>query len=75
MTLIAAEDEKIGRLLHISGFGVITAVTVFAAIGDIQRFAEPKQLVGYAGMGARVHDSGMTTHTGRSRKQADGIYV
>ncbi len=64
MTGIAAEDEEIGRLLHICGFGVITAVTVYAAIGDIRRFGEAKQLVGYAGLGARVHDSGMTTRTG-----------
>ena len=68
MTLIAAEDEAIGRLLQIPGFGVITAVTVFAAIGDIARFAEPKKLVGYAGLGARVHDSGMTTRTGKITK-------
>jgi len=68
MTTIAAEDESIGRLMHISGFGVITAVTVYAAIGDIQRFAEPKKLVGYAGLGARVHDSGLTTRTGKITK-------
>ena len=68
MTGIAAEDEEIGRLLHIAGFGVITAVTVYAAIGDIRRFAEPKKLVGYAGLGARVHDSGMTTRTGKITK-------
>ncbi len=68
MTGIAAEDEEIGRLLHISGFGVITAVTVYAAIGDIGRFAEAKKLVGYAGLGARVHDSGMTTRTGKITK-------
>jgi transposase len=68
MTSIAAEDENIGRLLHISGFGVITAVTVYAAIGDITRFSEPKKLVGYAGMGTRVHDSGMTTRTGKITK-------
>ena len=68
MTLIAAEDEKIGRLLQISGFGVITAVTVSAAIGDIARFIEPKKLVGYAGLGARVHDSGLTTRTGKITK-------
>jgi len=68
MTLIAAEDEKIGRLLQISGFGVISAVTVSAAIGDIARFIEPKKLVGYAGLGARVHDSGMTTRTGKITK-------
>lgn len=68
MRMIAAEDENIGRLLHISGFGVITAVTVYAAIGDITRFSEPKKLVGYAGLGARVHDSGMTTRTGKITK-------
>lgn len=68
MTLIAAEDENIGRLLHISGFGVITAVTVDAAIGDIRRFPEAKKLVGYAGLGTRVHDSGMTTWTGKITK-------
>jgi transposase len=68
MTGIAAEDEEIGRLLHIAGFGVITAVTVYAAIGDIGRFVEPKKLVGYAGLGARVHDSGLTTRTGKITK-------
>ena len=68
MTLIATEDEAIGRLLHMTAFGVITAVTVFAAIGDITRFAEPKKLVGYSGLGARVHDSGMTTRTGKITK-------
>jgi len=68
MTGIAAEDEEIGCLLHISGFGVITAVTVYAAIGDIGRFVESKKLVGYAGLGARVHDSGLTTRTGKITK-------
>jgi transposase len=68
MTGIAAENEEIGRLLHIVGFGVITAVTVYAAIGEIGRFAEPKKLVGYAGLGARVHDSGLTTRTGKITK-------
>ncbi len=68
MTKIAAEDEKIGQLLQIIGFGVITAMTVYAAIGDIGRFPEAKKLVGYAGLGARVHDSGMTTRTGKITK-------
>ena len=68
MTGIAAENEEIGRLMHISGFGVITAVTVWAAIGDICRFVDSKHLVGYAGLGTRVHDSGMTTRTGKITK-------
>lgn len=65
---MAAEQEPIGRLLHLAGFGVVTAVTVWAAIGDIRRFAEPRYLVGYAGLGTRVHDSGMTTRTGKITK-------
>jgi transposase len=68
MTTLAADHEQIGRLLHLPGFGVTTAVAVWAAIGDIQRFWEAKQLVGYAGLGARVHDSGMTTRTGKITK-------
>jgi transposase len=68
MTGIATEDEEMGRLLHLSGFGVITAVTVFAAIGDISRFEDAEHLVGYAGMGARVHDSGLTMRTGKITK-------
>jgi len=65
---MAAEEEEIGRLLHLAGFGVVTAVTVWAAIGDIRRFAEPQKLVGYAGLGTRVHDSGMTMRSGKITK-------
>jgi len=68
MEEIASQDEQVTRLMQLSGFGVVTAVTVWAAIGDIRRFAEPKHLVGYAGLGARVHDSGMSTRTGRITK-------
>ena len=65
---MAAEQEEIGRLLHLAGFGVVIAVTVWAAIGDIRRFAEPKYLVGYAGLGTRVHESGMTMRSGKITK-------
>jgi hypothetical protein len=37
---LTVEQEEIGRLLHLAGFGVVTAMTVWAAIGDIRRFAE-----------------------------------
>jgi len=35
-------------------------MSVLAAIGDITRFPSAKELVGYAGLGAGVHDSGET---------------
>jgi transposase len=68
LTAIAAQDELIPLLMQQPGFGLITSLTVRAAIGDIARFETDKQLVGYAGLGARVHDSGQTHHTGRITK-------
>jgi transposase len=68
MEEIANQQEQVTRLLQLPGFGVVTAVTVWAAIGDIQRFADAQHLVGYAGFGTRVHDSGMTMRTGRITK-------
>ncbi|NOH03676.1 MAG: IS110 family transposase [Chloroflexi bacterium] len=46
------------RLLQLPGFGVVMSMIVLSAIGDIQRFASAKHLVGYAGLGAGVHESG-----------------
>jgi transposase len=68
MAEIANQNEDVTRLLHLPGFGVVTAVTVWAAIGDIQRFEDAQHLVGYAGLGTRVHDSGMTSRSGRITK-------
>jgi transposase len=68
MEEIASQQEQITSMLHLPGLGVVTAVTVWAAIGNIERFADPQHLVGYAGLGTRVHDSGMSTRTGRITK-------
>ena len=68
MEEMAAEEEQIGRLLHLPGYGVVTAFTIWAAIGDVRRFAEPKYLVGYAGLGTRIHDSGLTSRSGKITK-------
>ena len=65
---IASQNEQVTRLLQLPGFGVVTAVTVWAAIGNIHRFADAQHLVGYAGLGTKVHDSGMSTRTGRITK-------
>ncbi len=68
MKEIGAKDDQVTHLVHLPGFGVVTAVTVLAAIGDIHRFEDAKHLVGYAGLGATIHDSGLTTRTGRITK-------
>jgi len=51
-------DDEIVYLMQIPGFGIIFSMIVLSAIGDVTRFTHPKQLVGYAGLGAGVHDSG-----------------
>jgi transposase len=68
MEQIASQNEEVTRLLQLPGFGVVTAVTVWAAIGDIHRFEDAQHLVGYAGLGTKVHDSGMTSRSGRITK-------
>ncbi len=60
----AIGEEQVTRLMQITGIGLVTAVTLVAAIGDIKRFPSPQQLVGYSGLGARIHDSGMSTRMG-----------
>jgi len=55
-------SERWGRqavhVMQMPGVGVIVTMTILSAIGDIWRFESPKKLVGYAGLGAGVHDSG-----------------
>ena len=63
-----AQDERIPLLIQLPGVAMLTAVTILAAIGDITRFPTAKKLVGYAGLGTRVHDSGMTHSSGRITK-------
>ncbi len=64
----AAEDVRTPLLVQLPGIGQLLAVTILAAIGDIARFHSAKQLVGYAGLGAKVHDSGQSRWTGRITK-------
>jgi len=44
-------------------------MTILSAIADIRRFASAKKLVGYAGLGAKVHTSGHTHRSGGITKQ------
>jgi transposase len=56
-------------LVQQTGIGVLTAMVLLAAIGDITRFPHASQLVGYAGLGAAVHDSADTHRGGHITKQ------
>jgi len=64
----SARDARIPLLVQLPGAGWLKAITILAAIGDITRFPTARQLVGYAGLGARVHASGQRHTTGRITK-------
>jgi len=65
---LSTQDERVPLLIQLPGVALITATTLLAAIGDITRFPRAEQLVGYAGLGSRVHDSGLTHRSGRITK-------
>jgi len=68
ITTLAAQDERVPLLVQLAGISVIASMTILAAIGDISRFPEDKKLVGYAGLGAKVHESGKRNRRGRITK-------
>jgi transposase len=51
-------------LMQLPGFGIVTGMTVLAAIGDITRFPSFKKLSGYSGLVPGVEQSG-TKHRGK----------
>ena len=61
--------EGVPFLMQLPGFGLLTVMTILGAVGTITRFESAKQLVGYAGLGASVHDSGQMHRGGRITKQ------
>lgn len=61
--------EQVPYLVQLPGIGLISAMILLSAIGDVTRFGAAQQLVGYAGLGAGVHSSGKTHRTGRITKE------
>jgi len=50
--------ESMTYLMQLPGFGVITGMTVLAAIGEIQRFGSAKHLASYSGLIGGLDQSG-----------------
>jgi transposase len=71
--LIASEAlhcPEIKRPMTVPGVNVIVAASFLAAIGEIERFEGPRNLVGYLGLDPHVSQSGITPAThGRISKR------
>jgi transposase len=65
-------SEDVPFLLQMPGIGLVSAMTILSAIGDISRFPTAKQLVGYAGLGAGIRSSGQTSRPGPITKSGRG---
>lgn len=55
-------------LISIPGISYVSALTIIAEIGDINRFPSAKQLMGYAGLVPSTYSSGDVTRHGRITK-------
>ncbi|MBO0783711.1 MAG: IS110 family transposase [Ktedonobacteraceae bacterium] len=55
--------DQVPYLVQLPGIGILIAMVLLSAIGDVTRFPSAKHLVGYAGLGASVHASGQTYRT------------
>ncbi len=57
----------------IPGIGLISAATIYAEIGDINKFDHPDQLVAFFGLDPAFYQSGETEFTGRMVKRGSSL--
>jgi transposase len=55
------------------GVAFIVAVTVVAEVGDVQRFADPRQLMAYLGLTPSEHSTGSSVSRGGITKAGSGL--
>ena len=65
----AKQDERVERLQTIPGVGMVSALTLVAAVDQVERFHKAKQLVGYLGIVPSVRASGEREEQGRITRQ------
>lgn len=55
----AIQDDRLRKLLTITGINTTVAIGLLSAIGDIARFRSPEKLVSYFGLNPSVYQSGL----------------
>ena len=66
---MAAEFPESAALESLYGIGRYSALLIVAELGEAERFKNARQVGAYAGLTARVHQSGKTEHRGGISKQ------
>lgn len=66
---VQAAFPQVEVLLEIYGIGVYSALLIVAELGEVERFSSAKQVGAYAGLTARVHQSGGHCHRGSITRQ------
>lgn len=61
-------EPVVGALQALRGVAMITAIGLVAEIGDLERFAHPRKLMGYLGLVPSEHSSGERTSRGSITK-------
>ena len=58
--------------MSLRGIDFIAAVTLVAELGDLKRFAHPRELMSFLGLVPSEHSSGNTRHLGELTKTGNG---
>ena len=58
LAVMGADHRDVALLQTVPGVAWVPGFTIASEIGDISRFASPKQLVGYSGLCPRVYQAG-----------------
>jgi transposase len=62
----------VDALQVLRGYALINATTIVAEIGDVRRFANPRQLMAYVGLTVSEHSTGERVRRGRITKAGNG---
>ena len=70
---MAKRFPEVEALLDLYGVGLYSALLIVGEIGEVERFARDRQVGAYAGLTARVHQSGARDYHGHISRQGSGL--
>jgi len=73
ITLSPEQTQMVRLLKTVPGIGKVSANTIMAEIGDINRFHSAKALCNWAGLTPKIHSSDVSVRRGRISKQGSSL--